>query len=72
MTLAVTGPRFPHLSIGVRIGDFDRPDFQFDVEPLVDTGTAIITLDADALVGRHVTNQFRVIFDHGTSIVVEP
>ena len=34
--------------------------------------TAAIALDGDALLGRHVTDTFRVIFDHGASIVVEP
>lgn len=34
--------------------------------------TAVIALDGDVLLGRHVTNRFRVSFDHGRSIVVEP
>ncbi|HEY7063328.1 MAG TPA: hypothetical protein VII06_17755 [Chloroflexota bacterium] len=32
----------------------------------------IIVLENAALLGRAVTNQFRVIFDHGTRVIVEP
>jgi hypothetical protein len=33
--------------------------------------TAVTALDGDPLLGRHVTNQFRVTFDHGRQIIVE-
>jgi len=33
--------------------------------------TAVITLDGDTLLGRHVTDQFRVTFDYGHQIIVE-
>ncbi len=33
--------------------------------------TILITLDGDALLGRDVTDQFRVTFDHGRQIIVE-
>jgi predicted aspartyl protease len=33
--------------------------------------TAVIALDGDMLLGRHVTDQFRVTFDHGQQIIVE-
>ena len=34
--------------------------------------TVIITLNSHALLGRHVTDRFRVIFDHGRRLLVEP
>lgn len=34
--------------------------------------TAVIALDGDILLGRHVTDKFRLILDQGQSIVVEP
>ncbi len=34
--------------------------------------TVVITLDRKALLGRHVTDKFRLIFDHGRRLVVEP
>jgi predicted aspartyl protease len=121
MIQAVTSSRSPYLDIKVRIGDYDHPDFEFDIEALVDTGfdgglavppalipstvpsvgesawyladgteikaqsyfcyvaighlqpipTAVITLDGDVLLGRHVTDQFRVTFDHGRRVIVE-
>jgi hypothetical protein len=121
MIRAVRSSRCPYLSINVRLGDYNRPEFEFDIEPLVDTGfdgglavqsaqipptvspigesvwyladgteitarsyfcnmtigdlqavpTAVITLGSDSLLGRHVTDQFRVTFDHGQQLVIE-
>ena len=34
--------------------------------------TAVIAFDGDILLGRHVTDQFRLIFDHGRTLTVEP
>lgn len=34
--------------------------------------TAVIALDGDTLLGRHVTDQFRLILDHGRTLTVEP
>ena len=34
--------------------------------------TAVITLDSHALLGCHVTDRFRVIFDHGRRLLVGP
>jgi predicted aspartyl protease len=34
--------------------------------------TVVIPLGDEAMVGRHVTNNFRVVFDHGTEVIVEP
>jgi predicted aspartyl protease len=34
--------------------------------------TVVITLDGDALLGRHVTDTFRVTFDRGRRVIVEP
>ncbi len=122
MIQAVTSYRFPYLSLHVLIGNRDNPDYEFDVEALVDTGfdgglavppdlipttiapvghsvwnladgsqitasayfcyvsighlsavpTAVITLDGDALLGRHVTDRFRLTFDHGNQVLIEP
>ena len=34
--------------------------------------TVAITLDGDALLGRHVIDKFRFVFDHGRQLIVEP
>jgi len=34
--------------------------------------TAVIPLADTTLLGRHVTDSFRVIFDHGQTVIVEP
>lgn len=34
--------------------------------------TVVITLDNNPLLGRHVTDKFRLIFDRGRRLVVEP
>jgi predicted aspartyl protease len=35
---AVRSTRFPYLSVHVRLGNLQYPDFEFDVDALVDTG----------------------------------
>jgi hypothetical protein len=34
--------------------------------------TAVIVLDGESLLGRHAIDQFRLIFDHGRTLTVEP
>lgn len=33
--------------------------------------TVVITLDSNSLLGRHVTDKFRLILDHGRRVIVE-
>jgi len=118
---AIRSSRFPYIALHFQIGDQRAPAFEFDVEPLVDTGfdgglavpqglipdtiapvgrstwyladgtaivvssyfayvtighlppvpTAVITLDSDPLLGRHVTDRFRMVFDHGRQLTFE-
>jgi predicted aspartyl protease len=34
--------------------------------------TVVMPLSEDTLVGRHVIDNYRVIFDHGSQVIVEP
>jgi predicted aspartyl protease len=122
MIQAVTSTNYPYLQVHVQVGpDRRSPHFEFDAEPLVDTGfdgglavppgtipghvplsgqlpwtladgsdlttdfyvgyviighlrpvpTVIIALSGDTLLGRHVIDNFRLTFDHGSTILVE-
>jgi predicted aspartyl protease len=42
------------------------------IEPHQPVVTAIIALGEEPLLGRDVTDHFRLIFDHGRQIIVEP
>jgi predicted aspartyl protease len=122
MSVEVSSSNFPYLSVHVIVGTLRNPFFEFDIEPLVDTGfdggltvskdlipdsiesigqsvwrladetevaafaylgyikigqldavpAVIIALGEEPLLGRSVTNNFRLIFDHGNQIIVEP
>lgn len=121
MIQAATSTRFPYLSIHVRLGNQQYPDFEFDIEALVDTGfdggltvpqdmipsrvrprtqvdciladgssfranaylgylsmgtvqpimTAVLALPHEALLGRAVTNHFRLSFFYGRQVTLE-
>jgi predicted aspartyl protease len=114
--------RFPYLPVHVEILTPEGVGFEFDIEPLVDTGfdgslavptdlipdavtpigqaefrlsdeteistfsyfgyvtlgqlppvpAVVIALAEESLLGRQVTNNFRLIFDHGNQVIVEP
>lgn len=118
---AASSTRFPYLSIHVRIGNLQYPDFEFDVDALVDTGfdggltvpqglipgrvyspnrqwcefadgnrvlvpvylgfltigslqpidAYVMELPHQALLGRAVTNHFRLTFFYGRQVVLE-
>ncbi len=123
MTQAASSSNFPYLPVHIQIGrSFQTIDFEFDIEPLIDTGfdgglavprdlipdsvtpigrsdwrladeteistfayfgyviigqlppvpALVIALAEEALLGRQVTNNFRLIFDHGSQVIVEP
>ena len=113
--------RFPYLSVHVRLGNLQYPDFEFDVDALVDTGfdsgltvpqglipdrvyspgqqwcafadgnhvlvpfyrgfltigslppisAVVLVLPHQALLGRAVTNHFRLTFFYGRQVVLE-
>lgn len=113
--------RFPYLSIHVRLGNLQYPDFEFDVDALVDTGfsggltvprglipsrvyspgqhwcefadgnralvpyylgfltigslqpidAVILVLPHEALLGRAVTNHYKLTFFYGRQVVLE-
>lgn len=113
--------RFPYLSVHVRIGNLQYPDFEFDVDALVDTGfdgglivpqgllpsrvyspgeqwcefadgnrilvpfyrgfltigslqpvgAIVMVLPHQALLGRAVTNHFKLTFWYGRQVVLE-
>jgi clan AA aspartic protease len=45
---------------------------EIEVDGLPPVTTVVTSLGAEPLLGRHVTNNFRVIFDHGKQVIVEP
>jgi hypothetical protein len=119
---AARSTRFPYLRVHVRLGNLQYPDYEFDVEALVDTGfssglavppdlipdhvaslgdsdctladgttflakayrgfisvgtfqpvaTTVIVLPNQALLGRAVTNHFRLTFFYGRQVILEP
>src|SRR5690349_18994737 len=52
--------RLPVYSAYVKIGNLTR------------VPTLVLVLGQDPLLGRHVIDNFRLIFDHGTQLTVEP
>lgn len=43
-----------------------------EIGALPPVATVVMPLSEDALIGRHVIDNYRVIFDHGNQVIIEP
>lgn len=69
-TVTPAGQSTWHLADGTEITAFSYFCY-VTIGHLQPVATAVITLDGGALLGRHVTDKFRVISDHGRRVIVE-